>query len=120
MTQYTPDAKTLAQIHNNFRYHPPLPGQTERYEEIRAVGKHFALLLSADCPPSRELSVALTHVETAVMWANAAIARNERPDLEPVTTPTPIAPTEPPDSLQIALPGTESDVPAPWPVVPSL
>ena len=64
MTQpYTPDAKTLAQIHNNFRYHPPLPGQTDRYEEIRAMGKHFALVLAANCPPSAELTLAMRKLQ---------------------------------------------------------
>ena len=34
-------------------------------------------MLVDECPDSRELSVALTKLEEAVMWANAAIARNE-------------------------------------------
>jgi hypothetical protein len=61
-----------------FTYHPPLPDQPERYEYLRDQGKSLALTLAALCPSSRELSLALTHLEEAVMWANAAIARNER------------------------------------------
>lgn len=29
------------------------------------------------CLPSRELSVAMTNLETAIFWANAAKARND-------------------------------------------
>ena len=39
--------------------------------------KQLAHLLVTNCPESRELSCALTKLEEAVMWANAAIARNE-------------------------------------------
>ena len=67
-------------IENRFTYHPPLPelNQIARYNEIRRTGKKFALALIGQCPVSRELSSAITHLEEAVMWANAAIARNER------------------------------------------
>ena len=75
---YTPDEKTVNQIQNNFKYHPPLPNQPERYTRIRAAAGELAMLLATNCPASRELSLALTHLEDAVMWANAAIARNEK------------------------------------------
>lgn len=65
-------------LQNRFTYHKPLPGQPERYEEIRAKGYELASLLSEKCPPSGELSLALTHLEEAIMWANASIARNEK------------------------------------------
>lgn len=65
-----------ATIENNFRYHPPKPGQPEKYESLRAKAKELAVLMDELCPSSREKSVALTELETSVMWANAAIARN--------------------------------------------
>lgn len=37
-----------------------------------------AVWLLGICPDSRELSTALTKLEEAVFWANAAIARNEK------------------------------------------
>ena len=74
---YTPDARTAAQIANNFTYHAPQEGQPERYTRIRDAGGNLASLLATNCPPSRELSLALTHLEDVMMWANAAIARNE-------------------------------------------
>lgn len=65
-------------IENNFTYHKPLPGQPEKYETIRKVAKELAYLIVDYCPCSRERSIAITRLEEAVMWANAAIARNEK------------------------------------------
>lgn len=64
------------QIENNFKYHWPKEGQPEKYTEIREKAKELAYLIDQECPNSREKSVALTELETAVMWANASIARN--------------------------------------------
>jgi hypothetical protein len=65
-----------AVLDNNFSYHAPKPGQAEKYEELRSKAKELAYLIKQHCPDSRESSTAMTHLETAVMWANAAIARN--------------------------------------------
>jgi len=62
---------------NVYKYHAPKPGQQEKYEAIRAKAKEFAELVNKTCPDSREKSVCFTQLETAVMWANASIARNE-------------------------------------------
>lgn len=63
-------------IENNFSYHAPQEGQPEKYEEIRKKAKELAYLIDERVPNSREKSVAMTNLETAVFWANAAIARN--------------------------------------------
>ncbi len=60
-----------------FTYHAPKLDQPQRYESLRASARKLADEFCANCPPSRELSLALTNLEQAVMWANAAIARNE-------------------------------------------
>lgn len=60
-----------------FTYHAPKENQPHRYEEIREHAYSFALIITEDCPESREKSLALTKLEEAVMWANAAIARRE-------------------------------------------
>lgn len=65
------------QIENNFKYHTPKEGQPEKYSTIREKAKELAYLIDEMCPNSREKSIAMTELETAVMWANAAIARNE-------------------------------------------
>jgi len=64
-------------LENVYKYHTPKADQPARYEAIRAKGKELAQLIEQSCPDSRERSVAFTQLETAVMWANAAIARNE-------------------------------------------
>ncbi|MGE7828914.1 DUF7681 family protein [Paenibacillus sp. NPDC093718] len=64
------------QIENNFSYHAPMPGQPEIYQEIREKAKELAYLIDQKAPGSREKSLAMTNLEQAVFWANAAIARN--------------------------------------------
>ena len=62
---------------NRFTYHPVKDGQAEKYGIIRERAKDYAYLLDAlDVPASREKSLALTALEEAVFWANAAVARN--------------------------------------------
>ena len=63
-------------IENDFTYHAPKDGQQDKYEQLRGKGKELALLIAELAPTSREQSVALTELETAIFWANAAIARN--------------------------------------------
>ena len=68
---------TMEELANTFTYHAPREGQVERYEEIRRMGLTLATVVYSSCPESREKALALTKIEEAVMWANAAIARNE-------------------------------------------
>lgn len=63
-------------LESRFTYHPPKPGQPATYQGIRAAALDFARLIDAECPDSREKSLAITSLEEAVMWANASIARN--------------------------------------------
>lgn len=69
------DAEDLA---NRFDYHPPLDRLTvSAHEGIRAVCRTLAEHLVMVCPPGRETSLAVTAVEEAMFWANAAIARHQ-------------------------------------------
>jgi len=63
------------QIEKAFTYHPPKPGQPEKYTKLRETAKTFALLIDVNCPNSRGKSLAMTKLEECVMWANASIAR---------------------------------------------
>lgn len=75
-----PDAeqhKLEQRIKNDFTYHPPTPEQVEKCTKLRAQAKDLAMTIALLCPASREQSLALTNLEQAIMWANAAIARNE-------------------------------------------
>ena len=67
----------IDQIDNNFSYHQPKEGQNQKYGRIRGEARLLALTVNELCPESREKSLAITKLEEAVMWANAAIARNE-------------------------------------------
>lgn len=64
-------------IERNFTYHAPQEGQPEKYEAIRDLALTTAKFINDVCPDSREKSLSMTKLEEAVMWANAAIARNE-------------------------------------------
>ena len=73
---------TNEQIENTFTYHRPFGDQPQRYEMIRDQAKSMAKAVQAFCPESREKSLALTNLQQAVMWANAAIAINEKEPIE--------------------------------------
>jgi len=55
----------------------PGDGRAERYRLVREYGLGLAEVVDIRCPDSREKSLALTKIEEAVFWANAAIARHE-------------------------------------------
>lgn len=65
-----------ADLDNRFTYHPPTDGQPAVYEQIRARAKDLAEFIDYSTPDSREKSLAITALEEAVMWGNAAVARN--------------------------------------------
>lgn len=64
-------------LKHRFTYHPPKKDQPEKYEAIRAGASFFAGAINALAPDSREKSLAITKLEEAVFWANAAIAREK-------------------------------------------
>lgn len=64
-------------IESAFTYHAPKDGQPAKYTELRQKAKELAYLIDELTPVSREQSLALTNLEQSIMWANAAIARNE-------------------------------------------
>src|SRR5580765_8173617 len=72
----------IKRINNDFVYHPPFGDQVARYAAIREYGRQMAIQIVEDTPISREQSMALTFLEQAIFYANAAIARNEVPDEE--------------------------------------
>lgn len=63
-------------IDHIYRYHAPTPEKVPVYVRLREAAAALATQIVNECPDSRERSVALTHLETAVMWANASIARS--------------------------------------------
>lgn len=61
---------------NRFTYHAPTEGQPEIYETIRQNAFAFATRINELIPDCREKSLAITHLEEAVFWANAGLARS--------------------------------------------
>lgn len=61
-------------IERMFTYHPPQPGQPEKYQKIRDKAKELAYLIDELCPLGREQALALTKLQETTMWANAGIA----------------------------------------------
>lgn len=67
----------ITDIDHRFDYHPPRDDATrDRHEAVREVLKVAATALNMTVPDGREKSLAITALEEAMMWANAAIARN--------------------------------------------
>lgn len=67
---------TTEDLKNRFDYHAPKQHQPEQYAHIRCRLREIAGDITALCPDCRELSTALTKLEEAMFWANAAIARH--------------------------------------------
>lgn len=75
--KYEPTASDVARLREAFTYHAPHGDQVERYQRLREGGGGLAMLVLQNAPQSRERSLALTKIEEACFWANAAIARHE-------------------------------------------
>lgn len=74
---YTPKAGDAMKVEEVFTFHPVQGGQGEKYLLIRNECKELAELLQTLCPPSRELSLAITNLQQVSFWGNAAIAIHE-------------------------------------------
>lgn len=70
------DQFSKADIDNRFDYHPSnSASNVAAHTAIRQLAKQFAQALTFNVPKGRELATALSHVEDALMWGNAGIAR---------------------------------------------
>lgn len=63
-------------MENDFAYHAPDAEKARKHEGVRAAARAFARFVADACPEGREQSLAITKIEEAMMWANAALARN--------------------------------------------
>lgn len=72
------EATHLPMIARNFTHHVPKDETVcRRHEAVREACKRAATELYSVAPDCRERSLAMTKLEEAMMWANAAIARNQ-------------------------------------------
>ena len=63
---------------NEWHYHKPFGDQFERFDIINNETRNLAKLIMENCPYSRHRQSALTWLEMVRMFANAAIACNEK------------------------------------------
>lgn len=77
----------LAAIAHRFAYHAPNEQARTYHEKVRAILGTCASALAQLTPQGREQSLMLTHLEEAMFWANAGIARNHDrlPDISPIS-----------------------------------
>lgn len=65
-------------IDNRFDYHPPKDNETvKEHEDVRSYCRNLAIAFDNILPVGREKSLAITKLEEAMFWANAAIARSK-------------------------------------------
>lgn len=67
----------LSDLENRFSFHPAdTEEKKQAHETIRNTCLRVAVDLNNLVPESREKSLAITHLEEVMYWANAGIARN--------------------------------------------
>ena len=66
-----------AGIERPYAYHKPSDTGLSKITQLRKLFSDADKLLKANCPPSRELSVAITNLETTAMWAIKAVVLND-------------------------------------------
>lgn len=65
-----------AELHKRFDHHPPVDqAAADSHAQWRAECKELARTAMCMLPTGREQSLVLTALEEALMWGNAAIAR---------------------------------------------
>jgi hypothetical protein len=62
-------------LEHRFAYHAPTGTKGETHEAIRDRCQGLAEFINSWVPEGREKSLAITHLEETMMWANAGIAR---------------------------------------------
>lgn len=74
----------LREIVRRLGYHPAIPTTVPVFEKNRHLAIELALHWDETLPESREASLAQTHLQNALMWANAAVACNSGAGEDPL------------------------------------
>ncbi len=64
-------------IDKPFAYHKPSDTGLNKINELRLAFSEVKAIIEANCPESRQRSVALTELETSAMWAIKAVVFND-------------------------------------------
>lgn len=62
------------EIHRRLGFHPGTPATAPLFEENRSGAIDLALYWDQSIPDGREKALAITALQEALMWANAAVA----------------------------------------------
>lgn len=65
-------------LEHRFAFHAADSVKRDQHSMIRNACLRAAGSINEICPDSREKSLAITHLEEAMMWGNAALARNDK------------------------------------------
>lgn len=68
-----------ARLNWDFGYHEPDEDRLAKHVATRDKCWELASYINQNVPDCREKSLAITKIEEAMFWANAAIAREPRP-----------------------------------------
>jgi hypothetical protein len=64
------------ELRNRFQYHPAVTDERKKdHEMVRSNLMEIAAWLNVMLPEGREKALAITKLEEAMFWANAAVAR---------------------------------------------
>jgi hypothetical protein len=63
-------------LETNFTHHPPTPEMLPVFAAIRQKAKELAYEILSSTIDCKERTIALNMCESAVMWANAGVARH--------------------------------------------
>ena len=63
------------EIARRFSYHKPDTERAAKHDSLRGALQAAADIVVESTPPGREQSLAVTKLEEAMFWANAALAR---------------------------------------------
>lgn len=78
----TPPRIDRDEVARRFRHYPPSESRAAQHVAIRSAVADAAGALADTLPEGREKSLAITALEEATFWANAALARSETFDAD--------------------------------------
>lgn len=69
----------MSELDERFKHHPPTSETIEEaHNALRESSRSLAEVVEFTCPGGREKALALTKIEEAMFWANAAVARAQK------------------------------------------